>query len=106
MRDLVGEDAGEHVVAVGAFVEAARDEHVAAGRGEGVDGGGGEHGETPFQLRPVGILRERAADEVHAVHDLGVAHDAAELGDDFERDGIADVALLLGADAGDALGDL
>ncbi len=105
--DLVGEHGGEQVIVVADhLVEAAGDEDVAAGRGEGVDGGAVEHTEAPGERGAVRVLGEGATDEVDAAQGGLIANEAAVLGDDFDGDGAADDTLLFNADAGHALDDL
>ena len=60
---------------------AARDVHVAAGRGERVDAVGVEHDERPRQGRARAALRQREADQADVAVHGGVLHDAVARAD-------------------------
>jgi hypothetical protein len=74
VADLVPEHARELRLAVEHLVEPARDQHVAARRGEGIDRGGVEHAEMPRQVGALGLHRDPAPDAVDVGLQLGVRH--------------------------------
>ena len=79
VADLVAEHAGELRFVLDQPERAARDVHEPAGRRKRVDAVGVEHDEGPGQLRALGLLRERHADERDVLVNGRILHDAEAL---------------------------
>ena len=81
VRHFVAEHAGELRFVLDQRERAARDVHEPAGRRERVDAVGVEDDERPRQLRPLGLQRDRGADERHVFVDGRILDDPEPLAD-------------------------